>query len=70
MDQNDSSLLKLDGSQKAESQAILEAIEYGIDITLLESCLDCSYQERLERHESALMLATELKKAGEQLYKA
>ena len=55
---------------RSDASAMVEAVEYGIDIALLESNLACSYEERLERHEAAFILATELKRAGEQLYKA
>lgn len=68
MDHKDSSAFNSGNNET--SSAVAEAIEFGIDISLLESTLTCSYQERLERHESALTLVLELKRAGEQLSKA
>ncbi|MGK5086006.1 hypothetical protein WDW86_00465 [Bdellovibrionota bacterium FG-2] len=50
--------------------AITDAIAYGIDVSLLDVNLDLSPQERIERHESALELVNELRKAGELLSKA
>lgn len=56
-------------AEQRSSSAVSEAIEYGIDVSLLEGNLSLSPQARLEQHESALELANELRKAGERLYK-
>lgn len=46
-----------------------EAIDYGIDLNLLELNLELSPQQRIEQHESALALVQELRKAGDKLSK-
>jgi hypothetical protein len=51
------------------SQAVWDAVEYGIDLSLIDSNLKSTYQKRLENHESARSLASELRTAGEQLFK-
>ena len=51
------------------SKAAWDAVDYGIDLSLIESNLKTSYQERLEAHESARALAAELRRSGEQLFK-
>lgn len=43
---------------------IQDAIEYGIDITLLYESEDLSPTERIERHQQALEFAEELRRAG------
>lgn len=52
------------------TDAVSNALSYGIDVSLLESNLELSPQARLERHESALELVFELRKAGKSLSKA
>ena len=39
-----------------------------IDISLIEHNLTLSYEERIEAHEAALQLVSDLKKAGQQYY--
>jgi len=43
---------------------IQRAINYGIDISLLEANLSKSVEERADQHDAALQLALELRKAG------
>lgn len=47
---------------------IQRAIDYGIDISLLQANLELSVAERAERHDAALQLALELRKAGQARY--
>lgn len=44
-----------------------EAIEYGIDVNLIECNLNLTYKERLRQHQEALDLVLALKKAGQQM---
>ena len=46
---------------------ILEAKRLGIDLSLVRENLLVSYDERARRHEDALVLAMQLKRAGETL---
>ncbi len=43
---------------------IQRAIDYGIDISLLEVNLSRSIEERLDHHDSALSFALKLREAG------
>ncbi|MEM6883610.1 MAG: hypothetical protein AAF571_01165 [Verrucomicrobiota bacterium] len=43
---------------------IQRAIDYGIDISLLEVNLSKTYEERVEQHDSALEFALLLREAG------
>ncbi|MBI3599846.1 MAG: hypothetical protein HY097_04290 [Nitrospinae bacterium] len=43
---------------------IQDAIEYGIDVTLLYEREDLSPTERIERHQQALEFVEELRRAG------
>ena len=45
--------------------AIQEAIEYGIDVTLLYETLKLTPTERMKRHDTFLQEIAELRKAGE-----
>ncbi len=45
-----------------------EAKKYGIDLSLLETNLSLSFEERLERHQAALELVQEMEKARERVY--
>lgn len=47
---------------------IQEAIEYGIDVTLLYESLSLTPTERLENNLNLLKAAEELRKAGERKY--
>lgn len=44
-----------------------EAIEYGIDVNLIECNLSLTYSERLKQHQNALDLVLALSKAGQQM---
>lgn len=50
---------------KQTKDAIQEAIEYGIDVTLLYETLSLTPTERVEWHQRLLEAAEELRKAGE-----
>jgi uridine kinase len=67
IDNNDLSAPRVTGGTL--SQALWDAVNYGVDLSLIELNLKSSYQERLEHHESALALVSELKRAGERLFK-
>ena len=69
MEIKDNDLYKKKAAKQEISSAISDAIAYGIDVSMIESNLQISPQERLERHESAFELAKELRQAGEQLSK-
>lgn len=45
--------------------AIQEAIEYGIDVTLLYERIPLTPTERIERHQQVLEFVEELRRAGE-----
>lgn len=45
-----------------------DARHYGIDVDLIESNLELSYEARIERHQAALELVQELLVAREALY--
>lgn len=47
--------------------AIEEAQLAGFDLSLVDESLRCSYEERALQHQSALELALELEKIGQQL---
>ncbi len=51
-----------------EKSAIERAKEYGIDITLLESSLRLTIDQRLQRLQDWVVFAEELKKARKTLY--
>ncbi|MDI6736321.1 MAG: hypothetical protein QME42_09070 [bacterium] len=48
--------------------AIQEAIDYGLDVTLLYERVTLTPTERIERHQQSLEFAEELKRAGERKY--
>ena len=57
----------MSGTFKSQTEAEREAEAYGIDLSLLESALRLTPEQRAERHQNALDLVLELKKAGESL---
>lgn len=57
-----------DSLQFAPSSAEIEALQYGIDISLIDHNLTLSYDERVQQHESALALVRELGSAREALH--
>jgi len=69
MEIKDNHLYKKMAAEQQASLAVLDAVQYGVDLNLLEGNLTLSPQARLERHESALELVNELRKAGDLLYK-
>jgi hypothetical protein len=52
----------------ADEKAIEEAEKAGFDLSLVDSNLALSLEERLLRHDSALELATALRAAGAAMY--
>ncbi len=52
-------------TQIAQSPAELDALQYGIDLSLIDHNLALSYDERVQQHESALALVRELVAARE-----
>jgi len=50
--------------KKRRRDPIQEAIDFGIDITLLYERLSLSPTERLERHQQMLEFAEEMRRAG------
>lgn len=69
MEIKDNDLYKKGATAQNAHGAVSDAFAYGIDVSLVESNLLISPQERMERHESAFELATELRRAGEHLSK-
>lgn len=67
IDNNDFSMPRVTGGTL--SREVWDAVSYGVDLSLIESNLASSHQERLEHHESARSLASELRRAGERLFK-
>jgi hypothetical protein len=53
---------------KLAADVIAEAERSGFDLSLLESNLDLSPEERLLRHDGALELVQEMRAAGRALY--
>ncbi|MEW6607818.1 MAG: hypothetical protein AB1414_10270 [bacterium] len=53
-----------DGEYKTKN-AIQEAINYGLDVTLLYSTLALTPTQRMKRHDNFLKEIAELRKAGE-----
>jgi hypothetical protein len=47
--------------------AVERAIEAGFDISLIETSLGYSYEQRVLQHQAALDLALELERAGREL---
>jgi hypothetical protein len=47
--------------------AIQEARLAGIDLSLVDESLRCSYEQRARQHQAALALALEMEKIGQQL---
>ena len=47
--------------------AIEDAVRAGFDLSLVDESLRCSYEERARQHQTALDLALELEKIGQQL---
>ena len=56
--------MKTKTNEYKTKDAIQEAIEYGIDVTLIYERKKSSPTERIERHQQALEFVEELKKAG------
>lgn len=53
--------------QSTPSQTELDALQYGIDVSLIDYNLTLSYDERVRQHESARALVLELISAREAL---
>ena len=47
--------------------AIQEAEQAGIDLSLIDESLRCSYEQRALQHQAAINLALELERVGQQL---
>lgn len=69
-------MILLCGSQKAahtrgmneHEKAIAEAERAGFDLSLVDSNLELSLEERMLRHDSALELVQEMRRAGAAMY--
>lgn len=57
----------MSGTIRPQTEAEREAEAYGIDLSLLESALRLTPEQRAERHQNALNLVLELKEAGAKL---
>lgn len=53
--------------QKTAAEIIAEAVHAGIDLELVEHNLSLSPEERARQHDSALALALEMKRIGEEM---
>ena len=56
------------GGMNADERAIAEAEKAGFDLSLVDSNLRLSVEERLLRHDSALELVQALRAAGAAMY--
>ena len=52
---------------RTSEEVIAEAVRAGIDLELIEHNLTLSPEERARQHDSALQLALELKRVGEEM---
>lgn len=52
---------------KTPEEIIAEAVQAGIDLEMVEHNLTLSPEERARQHDSALQLALELKRTGEEM---
>ncbi|MEK6589695.1 MAG: hypothetical protein AABZ11_03365 [Nitrospinota bacterium] len=53
---------------KSKKDAVQEAIDFGIDVTLLYERIPLSPTERVERHQQVLEFVEELKRARQRKY--
>ena len=54
------------GQLSMAEDSLRKAVEYGIDLTLLVERLELTANERVLRHQAALELMLELRRAGEE----